>query len=71
MRRTGKFITPEELAGLRVEQEATGMWALGGRPMSDPHAEVRRLCEKYGMGDAGIDLAKGEFIYKDQSTETA
>lgn len=63
MIRTGQFVTPEELEGLKVQQQCSGMFLSGGTPMGDPAGEAERLRRKYGLPEGyGIDLKNGEFV---------
>lgn len=63
MTRTGKFITPEELDGLKTSISCSGMFLSGGMPMSDPAWEAEQLRKKYGMPEGyGIDASNGEFV---------
>lgn len=63
MTRTGKFVTPEELRGVKVLQQCSGMFLSGGMPMGDPSREVERLREQYGLPEGyGLDISNGEFV---------
>ena len=62
MKKTGVFISEEELDQLKTAQQCSGMCLSGGQPISDPGAMVQRLCEKYKMLDCPINLKDGQFM---------
>jgi len=63
MKRTGTFITKEELEGVRIEQKTSGMFLSGGQPMGNPQRRVKQLVRKYDMPEGtGLDLSNGEFV---------
>lgn len=63
MTRLGKFVTPEELEGVKVNVETSGMFLSGGQPMGDLATEVERLRKQYGMPEGtGLDAENGEFV---------
>ena len=70
MRRLGKFVTKEELDGVRIQQRCSGMFLSGGRPMGDPSFAVRQLTQKYFLPDTvGLDLTNGEFVDSKEEEE--
>lgn len=63
MQRLGKFITAEELEGVKVSLSCSGMYLSGGMPMGDPAFEVEQLRKKYEMPEGtGLDAKNGEFV---------
>jgi hypothetical protein len=62
VKRTGKFITQEELEQLRTAQACSGMFLSGGRAMGDPAGMCDDLNRKYGLSGHAIDPRNGEFV---------
>ena len=63
MKRLNVFVTKEELDGVKIERDCSGMWMSGGTPIGDPESEVERLRRKYELPwGTGLDLNNGEFV---------
>ena len=64
MKRTGIFITKEELDRVKTAYSCSGMFLSGGMPMGDPGYEVKQIMKNYPQVSktAGLDLKTGEFV---------
>lgn len=63
MKGTGIFVTKEELDGLKVEMQTSGMWLSGGIPMGNPQYYVYQLTLKYNPPKgSGLNPKTGEFM---------
>lgn len=62
MKRTGVFITREELEQVKTAQSCSGMFLSGGRRMGNPELLVDDFTKKYNPpAGSGLNLKTGEF----------